>query len=82
MTLAELKRLVAKGESDRVEFKRSTGTRNEAARTVCAMLNGLGGFVIFGVGDRGELLGQQIGQRSVEEVIHDDGKTVKKISKH
>ena len=71
MTLAELKRLVAKGESDRLEFKRTTGTRNEAAKTVCAMLNGLGGFVIFGVGDKGELLGQEIGQRTVEEVTNE-----------
>ena len=58
MTLAELKRLVARGESDRLEFKRTTGTRNEAARTVCAMLNGIGGFVVFGVSDKGELIGQ------------------------
>lgn len=71
MTLAELKRLVAKGESDRLEFKRSTGTRNEAARTVCAMLNGLGGYVIFGVGDKKELIGQEIGQRTVEEVTNE-----------
>ena len=71
MTLAELKRLVAKGESERVEFKRSTGTRNEATRTVCAMLNGMGGFVVFGVDDKGELLGQEIGQRTVEEVTNE-----------
>ena len=71
MTLAELKRLVAKGESDRSEFKRTTGTRNEAAKTVCALLNGPGGFVIFGVGDQGELLGQEIGQRTVEEVTNE-----------
>lgn len=71
MTLTELKRLVAKGESERLEFKRTTGTRNEAARTVCAMLNGLGGFVIFGVGDKKELIGQEIGQRTVEEVTNE-----------
>lgn len=71
MTLAELQQLVAQGESARVEFKRSTGGRAEAARTACAMLNGLGGFIIFGVGDRGELLGQEIGQRTIEEVTNE-----------
>jgi ATP-dependent DNA helicase RecG len=71
MNLHELKRLVAKGESDRVEFKKSTGQRAEAAKTVCAMLNGLGGFVVFGVGDKGELIGQDIGQRTVAEVTHE-----------
>jgi ATP-dependent DNA helicase RecG len=71
MTLTELTRLVAHGESDRLEFKRSTGTRNEAARTVCAMLNGLGGYVIFGVSDKKELLGQEIGHGTVEEVTNE-----------
>jgi ATP-dependent DNA helicase RecG len=71
MTLQELKRLAAKGESDRLEFKRTTGQRTDAAKTVCAMLNGLGGFVIFGVGDKGELVGQEIGQRTVEDVANE-----------
>jgi ATP-dependent DNA helicase RecG len=71
MTLQELKRLVAKGESNRLEFKRTTGQRTDAAKTVCAMLNGLGGFVVFGVGDKGELVGQEIGQRTVEEVTNE-----------
>lgn len=71
MNLTEFKRLVARGESDRLEFKRTTGTRAEAAKTVCAMLNGVGGFVLFGVGDRGELLGQEIGQRTVEEITNE-----------
>jgi ATP-dependent DNA helicase RecG len=68
MTPAELRRLVSGGESERVEFKRSTGQRTEAAKTVCAMLNGLGGFVVFGVSNRGELIGQQVGVKTLEDV--------------
>lgn len=49
MRLDELRGLVAAGESDRLEFKQSTGQRTEAMKTVCAMLNGLGGFVVFGI---------------------------------
>jgi ATP-dependent DNA helicase RecG len=48
VNLRELQALVAGGESERVEFKRSTGQRTDGARAVCAMLNGLGGFVLFG----------------------------------
>ena len=44
MNVHDLKELVSGGESERVEFKRSTGQRTEAAKTVCGMLNGLGGF--------------------------------------
>ena len=37
MTLDELKELIADGESDRLEFKETTGQRGEACRTLCAV---------------------------------------------
>jgi ATP-dependent DNA helicase RecG len=64
----ELRKLVSDGESERIEFKRSTGQRTEAAKTVCAMLNGLGGFVVFGVTNNGELIGQQVGVKTLEDI--------------
>lgn len=67
MNLAELQSLVAQGENDKVEFKKSTGQRTDAAKTVCAMLNGFGGFVIFGVAPDGTIVGQEIGNRTLEE---------------
>ena len=51
MLLEELQKLVAAGESESLEFKKTTGQRTEAAKTVCALLNGLGGFLLFGVSD-------------------------------
>ena len=39
MLLEELQKLVAKGESESLEFKKSTGQRSEAAKTVCALFN-------------------------------------------
>ncbi|MBW2020997.1 MAG: putative DNA binding domain-containing protein [Deltaproteobacteria bacterium] len=71
MNLQELKKLVASGESDRLEFKRSTGQRSNAAKTICAMLNGLGGFVLFGVTNGGEILGQQISNRTIEDIARE-----------
>lgn len=68
MNLAELEDLVSGGESERVEFKRSTGQRTEAAKTVCAMLNGSGGIVLFGVGDQGAILGQDLGAHTLEDI--------------
>lgn len=43
----------AGGESETVEFKETTGQRQEAARTLSAMLNGQGGVVLFGVRPNG-----------------------------
>ena len=71
MNLNELKGIVAKGESDRVEFKRTTGQRTEAAKTVCALANGLGGFVLFGVTDKGEIIGQQVATSTMEDVANE-----------
>ena len=42
------------GESETVEFKRSTGQSTTAAKTLCAMLNGTGAMVLFGVTDKGK----------------------------
>ena len=43
ISLAEIDSLVRSGESETLEFKRTTGERREAVRTICAMLNHRGG---------------------------------------
>jgi len=52
MTPEQIAALAAAGESETQEFKRSTGQRREAARTLCAMLNHRGGRVLFGRADQ------------------------------
>jgi len=69
VTMEELEAIVAGGEQTQVEFKGSTGQRSEAARTVCGMLNGTGGFVLFGVNDRGQVVGQEMGTHTLEQVV-------------
>lgn len=71
MLLDELKRLVVQGESDRLEFKKSTGQKFEAGKAVCAMLNSLGGFVLFGVSDDGKIIGQQVSNKTLEDLAID-----------
>lgn len=68
MNLGELRSIVEGGESELVEFKRTTGQRSEAMKTVCAMLNGEGGFVLFGVSDDGEIQGQDVSPKTLERV--------------
>ena len=68
MTLDQIKALVASGESETLEFKATTGTQREAAATVCAMLNQRGGHVLFGVTPQGAVVGQSIGDRTIEDV--------------
>ena len=68
MTLEQLTTLVASRESETLEFKGTTGTRREAAKTMCAMLNHSGGYVLFGVSPDGDVVGQQVSDRTIEEV--------------
>ncbi len=68
MNVQELTKLVSGGESDRLELKQTTGQRTSAMKTLCAMLNGLGGFVLFGVTDQGNIIGQQISTRTLEDI--------------
>ena len=68
MTLQQTITLAASGESETLEFKGTTGTRREAATTVCAFLNQRGGQVLFGVKQAGIVVGQQVSERTIEEL--------------
>ena len=68
MTIDEVKALAECGESETLEYKTSTGTRREAAWTVCAMLNQRGGVVLFGVTPERKVVGQQVGEHTIEEI--------------
>ncbi len=49
MTVNVLAALDASGDSETLEFKETTGTRREAARTACIFLDQRGGHALFGV---------------------------------
>jgi ATP-dependent DNA helicase RecG len=68
MLLEELQKLVAAGESENLEFKKTTGQRTEAVKTICALLNDLGGFLLFGISDKGEIAGQQVTTKTLEDI--------------
>ncbi|TAK20706.1 MAG: AAA family ATPase [Chloroflexota bacterium] len=68
MTPEQIASWVAGGESETLEFKRSTGERSDATIATCAMLNHRGGRVLFGVAPSGAILGQQVGDRTIEDI--------------
>jgi len=68
MTLPELEELISSGESEQLEFKRSTGQLRSGCDTLCAFLNGRGGTVLFGVGDSGRIMGQHCSDASRREL--------------
>ena len=71
MTLTKEKvlALIAKGEGQRIEFKRSPAELETGVRATAAMANADGGHVIFGVRDDGTILGVEIGDQTKERVV-------------
>lgn len=71
MTPDQIRAWAASGESEVVEFKRTTNERREAVRTLCALLNHRGGRVLFGVEANGQVIGQQVSDHTIEEIAQE-----------
>ena len=63
--------LIAQGESQTLELKKSTAEKERACRTLCGFANGLGGVVVFGVTPAGKLVGQTVTDRTLEELAQE-----------
>ena len=72
MNIDDIKKLTQGLESQKVEFKKSTGQLDAGMETLCAFLNGDGGTVLFGVTDDGTIKGQEVSddtKRNIAEAI-------------
>lgn len=68
MQPAELERIVASGESETVEFKKSTAQLPRCGETLCAFLNGQGGRVFIGSTPDGRIVGQQVSDSTLRDL--------------
>lgn len=59
------------GESETQEFKRSTGEQRSAMHALTAMLNHRGGRVFFGIEPDQHVVGQQVSDRTLEELAQE-----------
>ena len=65
----DLQNIVAAGEPETVEFKKSTAQLPRVGETFCAFLNGEGGRVFIGATPKGRMVGQQIADSTLREVV-------------
>ncbi|HYI14653.1 MAG TPA: ATP-binding protein [Thermomicrobiales bacterium] len=79
MNFDEIQAIVSRGESEDLELKKSTGQRSDAVRTVCAMLNGSGGFVVFGVTPDRQIVGQDVSEKTMEIYTIGDSVLISRI---
>ena len=71
MNLSALHTLIAAGESQTLELKKSTAEKDRACRSLCALANGQGGQVVFGVTPAGKVVGQKVTDRTLEELAQE-----------
>jgi ATP-dependent DNA helicase RecG len=67
-TFEQLRDSITGGESELLELKETTGQRRDGAKAACAMLNSRGGRIVYGITSSGEINGQEIGVRTIEDV--------------
>jgi len=68
MELSELKNLIALGESETLEFKKSLSKQARALETAAAFANGDGGWILFGVKPDGNIIGVDTGANTLENL--------------
>lgn len=68
ITLDNIKKLASHNEGIDIEFKKSTGQLNRGMETLCGMLNGDGGIVVFGIAPDGAIKGQEVGDKTTREI--------------
>jgi len=67
MNIGKLKLLVAEGEGLTVEFKERYTSKID--RDIVALANGKGGFIILGVNDDGEIVGEKLTNQMKAEIL-------------
>lgn len=85
MNAEEAQKLIKAGETHTVEFKESLSLRDEIGEGISALSNTSGGVIFVGVTDNGEVLGVQIGKKTIEDLanfikINTDNHAFPKIS--
>ena len=66
----DVEALILKGESQALEFKESLSLKEEIGEGVSALSNTAGGVILAGVGDAGEIIGAEIGKKTLEDLAN------------
>jgi len=68
--MIKINELIKKGESEKVEFKPSLSQTDKIMESISAFSNTKGGIVIIGVSDKSEVLGVDIGKKTIESLAN------------
>lgn len=71
MDINQVIKLANEGESPSIEFKTSTGELSKACQSICAFLNAKGGFVLIGVKNNQQIVGQHVTDNTRLEIARE-----------
>ena len=72
MTYQDIEKLIKQDETRTVELKKSTGEIKDGMRSVCAMLNSSGGYVLFGIAPKSlRIMGQMVSDGTRQEIARE-----------
>jgi len=60
--------MLLESESETVELKKSTAQLGRALKAACAFSNHKGGMIYFGMGDHGEIIGQDVSDATLKKI--------------
>ena len=63
-------KIIKAGESETLEFKKSTGEWKEIVETISAFANKKGGVILVGVDEKKEVCGVAIGKGTIEDLTN------------
>jgi len=63
-----IRNIASNNEGVDVEFKESTGQLSRGMETLCGMINERGGIVVFGVNNKGAIIGQEISDKTTRDI--------------
>jgi ATP-dependent DNA helicase RecG len=66
----EIKKLINSGESETVEFKKSTGEWKEIIETLSAFANTRGGIILVGIDKKKKVCGVSVGKGTIEDLTN------------
>jgi ATP-dependent DNA helicase RecG len=68
MDIVHLEEMVQRGESETLEFKKSTALLSSVGETLCGFLNGKGGKVVIGITADKKIVGQSVSDNTFREL--------------
>ena len=64
----DIKEIIKKGESEKLEFKKSTTQLDKSLKSICGFLNHEGGRVYFGIDKKGKVVGQEVSDKTLKSI--------------